>query len=68
MKIETRISELEQLAYKASTDYEQLPDDGSEFPNFTPMKRLKLSFKNLACSAEQMAETLKRIHETGTIA
>jgi len=68
MKIETRISELEQLAFKANTDYESLPDDGSEFPNFTPMKSLKLSFGNLSHSAYAIADTLKHIHETGTIA
>jgi len=67
MKLNTGITELEELSKKAMSDYELFPDDGSEFPNLTPLKRLKLSFMNVANSTSGLLDTLKKIQETGTI-
>jgi hypothetical protein len=67
IKIECRIRELEVIAEKARTDYESLPDDGSEFPVLTPMKELKLKFLNLSNSASDLAEVLSEIQKKGEI-
>jgi len=67
MKLTTGILELEAISEKTLSDYKLLPDDGSEFPNLTPMKRLKLSFQNVANSTSGLANVLKQIKETGTI-
>lgn len=67
MKLETRILELENVRDKAIKDYQQLPDDGSEFPHFTPMKNLKISFLNLAIMSDKMLGQLNQIQETGTV-
>ena len=67
MKIETTIPELEAIRDKAAQDYHTLPDDGSDFPQHTPMKELKLEFLNLAIMANGLALKLTSIQKTGTV-
>jgi len=67
IKIECRIRELKIIAEKARTDYESLPDDGSEFPVLTPMKELKLKFFNLSNSANDLSEVLSEIQKKSEI-
>jgi negative regulator of genetic competence, sporulation and motility len=67
-QIISKASELEIIATKAQTDGDTIPDDGSEFPNYTPMKSLKQSFLTLADIAHTLSEQLTEIRKTGNIA
>ncbi len=67
IRIQSKIKDLEYISETARMDYENLPDDGSIFPNCTPMKNLKLSFLTLHQVSNGLANKLKDIQATGKI-
>jgi hypothetical protein len=62
-RMQLGIKELEVIATKAQADYDMIPDDGSQFPNLSDLKALKISVLNVMQTTKGLAENLSKIRE-----